>query len=64
MIIIQRGIKCVNFIEFFSRFRVFSFEIRLEKKIINNPLIIIMKNIIGNRVEDFHRFIFKHKIIL
>jgi len=45
---------------------VFSFEIKLEKykKIINNPLIIIIKNIIGNKVEDFHKFIFKHKIIL
>jgi hypothetical protein len=31
---------------------------------INSPLIIIIKNIIGNKVDDFHRFIFKHKIIL
>jgi hypothetical protein len=34
------------------------------KKIINNPVIIIMKNVIGNSVENFHKFIFKHKILL
>jgi len=56
----------VNFIEFLNILRVFSFEINLEKykKMINSPLIIIIKNIIGNKVDDFHRFIFKHKIIL
>jgi hypothetical protein len=34
------------------------------KKMIGNPLIMIIKNIIGSNIVDFQKDIFKHKIIL